>query len=365
MAHATALTLPARPRLQRADGKSFGDFLRAVKDSGDPWREGVRLRGCRHLEEVYGSGYVTKTAMSEDSGQAGGYLVPLDYSIELLKVVAEDSFIFPRARVVPMAAAETLCPVVSATKAQAAGTAPYFGGALFTWGSSQAPTETEPTFRQLALKAWDLLGYAVASNQLLDDVGPEGEDALVEVFGRAAAWYAEYAFLQGTGSANQMPEGIVNAPGALAVSRNTPNTIGAADIGNMASSLLPYSWRHAIWATHPSALTKIMQISSFIVNGDPDLADGGMAGMLMSRPVFVTDKLPALGSRGDLVLFDPSLYVIGLRQEVLVDVSTHVNFTSNQTVFRVWLRLDGRPLLDGVVTLADGVKTASAIVVLV
>jgi HK97 family phage major capsid protein len=349
----------------RRDGQSFGDFLRTVKGANDPWRAETRHAAQARLEKVYGAGYVTKTAMSEDSGQGGGYLVPLEYSIELLKVVAEESFIFPRARQIPMAAAETLCPVVSATQAQAAGTAPYFGGALFTWGSSQAPSETEPTFRQLSLKAWDLLGYSVASNQLLADVSDEGEDALVRVFGQAASWYSEYAFLQGTGSARQMPQGVVNAPAALKVSRASPGTIGVADVANLATGLLPYCWRHAVWACHPSALTKIMQIGSFFLNGDPDLADGGMAGMLVGRPVFVTDKLPALGSAGDLVFFDPSLYVIGLRQEVLVDVSTHANFATNQTVFRVWLRLDGRPQLDGVVTLADGTKTASAYVVLV
>jgi HK97 family phage major capsid protein len=76
------------------------------------------------------------------------------------------------------------------------------------------------------------------------------------------------------------------------------------------------------------------------------------AGFLMNRPLFVTDKLPALGTKGDLMFFDPYLYVVADRQQVLIDTSIYDPnvFTKNQTMFRVWLRMGGRPMLANQIT---------------
>lgn len=346
--------------------RSFTNFLKAIKSHDH-----------RTLDTVYETGYtssplaVTKTAMGESSGSAGGYIVPLDYTLKLMEAFAEESFVYPRANVIPMTEAEMQCPKIDVETAQAAGTAPYFGGVLFKWGSEQAPAETEPAFRAESLKAWDLLGYAVIANPMLDDIGPAGENYLLKLFGRAAAWYAEFAFFQGTGTAAKMPLGILNAPATIVQNASAANSIVIADITKMTNKLLPYSWKNAIWATHPSCLAQIQSISQYYIN--IELMDGKrqgpQCGMLCTRPLFVTDKLPALGTGGNankgcLVLFDPSLYAIGERQQVLIDVSEHTLFQTQQTVYRIWLRLDGKPVLSNTITLADGSSTASGFIAL-
>lgn len=347
--------------------RSFVRFLKAVQD-----------RDEATLEKVYQTGYtswsstVTKAALSETSGAAGGYTVPLDYTARLLEVLSEECFIFPRANVIPMAANQLLCPKIDVETVQSAGTSGLFGGVKFTWGFEQAPPETaEPTFRQLSLNAWDLLGRAVVSNQFLADIGPVGEDYLINLFGKAAAWATEYAFLQGTGADQQMPLGVVKAVGmgSLAVTRQTTSTVTIQDITSMTAALLPQSWGRAIWAVHPKALTPIQQLAQYFIN----IELGGLhkkahqaAGVLSTLPLFVTDKLPAPGVNvdGDLVLFDPYLYVVGVRQEVLIDASPHPSFRTNQTEFRVWLRLDGKPENSNVITLVDGTTQVSPFVVL-
>ena len=77
----------------------------------------------------------------------------------------------------------------------------------------------------------------------------------------------------------------------------------------------------------------------------------------------MTEKLPALGTNGDLMLVDRSFYVIGDREYVLA-ASPHKNFLMNQIVLRVVSRFDGQPLLDKKVTLQDGTSTASPFVIL-
>lgn len=317
---------------------------------------------------------VAKAAMSESSGSAGGYLVPLDYSTLLLAAVDENSFVEPRATVLPMSSLETACPTVDFTTANSAGTGPFFGGIRFVWGQSgvvgSTPndttlTENEPRFRQARLKACDLIGQLVVSNQYISDLSPEGEAALMALFGRAAAWYKEFAFLQGQGSSNQQPVGILNSGTLLTVSpRATSSHIAIADIASMSAKMIPFGWNHSIWACSPSCLADVLKIAGFVPNEDPLGTEQGCAGSLMSRPLFVTEKLPAMGTKGDILFFDPSLYVIGNRMDVLIEASPHPLFSSFQTVFRVWLRVAGQPLTDGIITLADGSSTASAFVAL-
>jgi HK97 family phage major capsid protein len=345
---------------RKTPDKSFTGFLRAVRD-----------RDQRVLEKVYQSEYrsdasasVRKVAMGETSGAIGGFLVPLDYSLAIFSVIAEESFVYPRAHVIPMRSAEMLLPQIdNETVPAAAGVSPFFGGLIFRWGNEQSPAQTEPAFRQLSLKAWDLLGRATTSNQLLMDMGSEGEEALVRIFGQAAAWYLEYAMFRGTGTPTQMPLGILNAPAALNVNRGVALTISTVDVANMASRILPFCWKHGIWACSPSCIAQLGKLPNFFLNtGTP--CEDGHAGTLWTRPVFVTEKLPPLGTRGDIVFFDPSLYVLGIRQEVLVDVSPHSAFRNFQTDFRVWLRADGKPQLSDTITLQDQATTVSSIVVL-
>lgn len=364
--------------------KSFIDYLNLIRGADPRCPERNQYACQKVLEKDYGAGYVEKAAMSGLSGMTGGYLLPIDYSDRLLETIAEESFIFPRAKVIPMFSAEMQAPRVDVeTAPSAAGVSSLFGGLRFRWGMENVPQETEPTFRQGTFRAWDLLGYCTVSNQWLQDAGavqrtaearrPEAdpllkaEHYLLRLFGRAAAWYAEFAFLQGTGSAQQMPLGILNAPGSFVITRATTGVIAIADIVAMTSALLPYSWSNAIWATSPTALAQIQSLSQYFIN----IELGGMheltpkpCGALSTRPLFVTDKLPPLGATGDLILFDPSLYIIAMLQDVVVDVSPDTLFQTNQTVYRIWLRLDGMPMNSNTITLQDTTTKVSPFVVL-
>lgn len=380
--------------------KSLVDFMNLVRGASPNNPERNQYACQKALEQHYGSGYVekgyngelqrgreiTKAAMSVEQGLTGGYLLPQDYSDALLECVSERSFIYPRATIIPMYSLELQAPRVDAeTAPTSSGVSPLFGGVQFRWGLEDDPVETEPQFRMGNFHAWDLLGYAVASNQWLQDAGaiqptveslrPEAdpllraEHYLIRLFGRAAAWTAEYAFLQGAGAGLFMPLGILRAPATFAVTRAGAGLISAGDIANMSSRLLPASWGNgtALWAVSPTALSQVQQVDQYQVNVAPIELNSfhpRPCGFLSSLPLYVTDKLPPLGQRGDLVLFDPSLYVIAQRMEVVVDVSPDDLFRTNQTVYRIWLRLDGKPEFSSTITLQDTSTVVSPYVVL-
>jgi HK97 family phage major capsid protein len=289
--------------------------------------------------------------------------VPQQFSEQIQLLVAENTFIRPRAFVQPMTSAVLQIPYLDVTTAQAAGTSPFFGGLKMSWtAEAQTRTESEPQFKQLELRPWELSAYSVSSNVLLQDSGIE--KFLYQLFAQCIGWSEEYAFLQGNGVGK--PVGMLTCNANLAVTRVTTGKIMYGDVANMLSRLLPASFARAIWVVHPYGLTDLVQLrdaSGRVVWVD---ALGGatknIPGYLMGRPVFVSEKVPTYGTKGDLNLLDPGMYVIGDRMALEVAASEHVNFLANQMTWRVVERVDGQPWVEKTITLADGSSTVSPFV---
>src|SRR5262249_44177675 len=308
-----------------------------------------------------------KAAMAESSGIAGGYTVPPDFYNQLLAIVAENTFIRPRAWVQPMGSATLQFPFLDITTAQSAGVSPFFGGVQMYWTEeAQTRTETEPQFKMMELKAHELSGYSVSSNVLLQDAAFGLEKFLMNLFGQAIAWFEEFAFLQGNGVGK--PQGLISAGPALSQLRATANLIGFADIAGMWSKLHAACWGKAVWAFSPSAVPQLLQLKDGANRAIFISLDQGITKApnwsLLGRPAFPTEKLPALGTKGDLILVDPSFYVIGDRMQIEIAASEHVNFLKNQMTWRPVQRVDGQSWLDKAVTLQDASTTVSPFVAL-
>jgi HK97 family phage major capsid protein len=346
------------------------------------------------LKELYGASFSNwqfnqpgswgqKAALAEGAGVQGGYGVFPEYSGELLRIAIEDTVLASRARQIPMAAQEIHIPALDQTTAPgSAGQTAYTGGMVAYWtAEAAARQETEPKFKQVTLRANELSGYTLASRTLLADNGIALEALLGDLIRETVAWYLDYACFQGSG-ANQ-PLGVLNA-GALVTVSSRANTgkFGLPDAASMLGSLLPRSRRNAIWAMGPDTVQQLLQLSDtsgrvvFLPNFVPigPANYGGSQGsaqvmpdnnmILFGLPVYVTEKLPALGTAGDVLLIDPSYYLVGKRMDIEVAASEHYRFTNNQITWRFVARLDGQPWLDKAFTLQDTSRTLSAFVAL-
>ena len=136
----------------------------------------------------------------------------------------------------------------------------------------------------------------------------------------------------------------------------------------MLSALLPASYTRAQWWVSPTVVTDLLQLKDGANRAIFISIDQGATKppvwKLLNLPINITEKLPPLGTTGDVVLADPSLYVIGDRMMLEVAASEHVNFLKNQMTWRFVERIDGRPWLDGPITLQDGTTKVSPFVVL-
>lgn len=343
--------------------KNFGDFCLAVA-----------TKNYKRLEEVYKAqatddkgNVVQKAALAEASGSTGGYIVPPDFYQQLLAIASEKALIRPRAFVQPMASATLQFPYLDITTVQSAGVSPFFGGVQMYWTEeAQTRQETEPAFKMMELKAHELSGYSVSSNVLIQDAAFGLEKFLMQLFGMAIGWFEDYGFIQGSGAGK--PLGMLNSGATISYNRAQAGQVGYADVANMWSKLLPISWQSAIWMFSPSVVPQLLQLKDGAGRAVFITIDQGATvkpnWSLLGRPAYPTEKLPALGTKGDLMLVDPSFYVIGDRMQVEIAASEHVNFLRNQMTWRVVERVDGQPWLEKPITLQDAATQVSPFVAL-
>lgn len=328
----------------------LGDFLARVKN-----------RDTDGIIKHYWAAVEKSGNLSEVSGKQGGYLVPPDLNANIFRELSTGS-LFRRhgAYVHPMRSETCSIPTIDMLRTHAAGIAPYFGGFQPIWWNSEDAsklTKMATYFRELELRANPLGGYLYASNPFLQDA--LGADAwLYFIMSRGLAYYQDAAFFAGNGVG--MPNGVTGSGTTgpqVTVTRTTANKIVAADIQAMQTALLPASYEHAVWFAHPSALAQITALTGWIPNG---------LLMINGRPLVPADKCATLGKRGDLMLIDPTCYVIGDRLQVEIDYSPHepTAFLMNKSAFKAWSRVDGQPLINAPIVEQDGTTQTSPFVVL-
>lgn len=299
--------------------------------------------------------------MSGNTGAAGGILIPQEAYAQLMAVAAPLTVVRQRATIIRMRRRSISIPVLDQTGATA-GVPAFFGGIRAYWKDSGTQgTETAPTFRKSTLTAHKLMCYTLIENELMDDADLSLADFLAGPLGfpGAIAWNEDYAFFQGSGAGQ--PMGVVNAPATIAVTRTTSSHIKYADVVNIIASFMG---RNPVWTAHQSVLADLLIMEG--PSGNPAYlwgdASKGVPNTLMGYPIEFTDKNPALGSKGDLMLNDWGYYVIGDRQATTVNNSPHEKFSYDETVWVATHRVDGQPWLPSAITLADGSTTVSPFV---
>ena len=76
----------------------------------------------------------------------------------------------------------------------------------------------------------------------------------------------------------------------------------------------------------------------------PGGLSAGPYGSLFGRPVTPIEQCNTLGTEGDIILADLNGYILGQKGAMQSDMSIHVRFIYDESVFRFVLRIDGQPV---------------------
>ena len=317
---------------------SFDEFIK-VLESG---RYEPRLNELRQMVTSLGS--------------EGGFMVPEGFSAKMLDVALESEIVRPSAQIFPMDT-ETMKVPGWAGFDHTGGT--VYGGFDGAW-LAEAGTATReiPELRQIELKAKKLAIYTHASRELVES-GVNFESQLMAAMQKATSWHLDRAFIAGNGVGQ--PLGILNSPGVVTQAPEGgqgADTILHENLSNMFSRLHPSLINKAVWLANSSAIPQLLQLSIAVGVGGvhiPVMTESSNGQFkILTRPVIFTEKLPALGTEGDIVLVSLDQYAIGLRREIFIDKSNSVGWLQDLSDYRCIVRVDGMGSWSDVVTPENG-----------
>jgi HK97 family phage major capsid protein len=230
--------------------------------------------------------------------------------------------------------------------------------------------------RGCELTAKKMIVLAAVSGELAED-NTDFLPALEAAISRAMSKKLDRECLTlGTGAGR--PLAILNSEATVVVSKEAgqlANTLVFENVAEMWSRLAPGSHEVSWWLASPSTLPQLLGLTIKVKNvAGTENVGGSQAGifhaggptgwLLMGRPVLITSRVKPLGTKGDLILLDPTQYALGLRRQLAIERSPHVFFNSDRIAVRARWRGDGQPLWDKPRTLVEGPDTVSPFVVL-
>lgn len=340
---------------------SIGSFLQAV------WHKAEQYYP-ENIADLQQFRTKLKNAMAERVPSEGGFLVPETLRSQILMVALESAIVRPRARIIPMDSLRVPYPTIDDTTH----TSSVYGGVVGYWTEEAAAlTASQPAFGRIVLEAKKLTGYTEIPNELLQDAVEALDQWFNEMFPMALAWFEDVAFISGSGVGE--PQGFLNSPCAVGIDRATSNTVTFADVAKMYPRMLPASLRSSVWVCSPDVIGQLLQLTLGTLGSgaiSPPLWLTGMQGVegvdyqLLGRPLFVSEKMSALGSTGDLAFVDFGYYLLGDRQSMQISSSDQYKFANDLTAFRIIERLDGRTWIQSAITPENGGSTLSPVVLL-
>ncbi len=332
---------------------TFGQQMVAVVQAGRP---GGRIDP--RLFTAAASG-LNETVPSE-----GGFLVQQDFTNDLLQDLIKTGILAPKCRPQQISGPANSIKINGVDETSRVSS--RFGGIVGYWADeAEEKTKSKPKFRKIELNLHKIIGLCYATDELLADA------AALESFIRAA-FPSEFGFLvddaivNGTGAGQ--PLGILNAGCLIQQAKETgqkADTIMAENVIKMSSRIFASSYQNADWYINQMCLPQLYTMSIAVGTGGQlvFVPPGGLSvapyGMLLGRPVIPIEQCAALGDLGDIILANMNGYILAQKGGIRSDVSIHVRFIYDESVFRFVLRLDGQPVRASALTPYKGGATAT------
>ena len=340
--------------------QNLGDFAIAVARGSTPG--GQIDDRLRNIQAASGT--------NEAIPSEGGFLVGTDLAKPLLNQVFESGQVAKRCNRVPISggANSIKLPCIDETSRV---NGSRWGGIQSYWSAEAATTTaTKPKFRQLELNLKKLFGLCYATEELLQDSAALNA-VLSQAFTEEMAFKLDDAIINGTGAGQ--PLGILNSDALVTVAKEAgqdAKTVVFENIVKMYERMPGRSRKNAVWLLNNDIESQLFSMSLSVGTGGSSVyLPGGNVNespfsTLFGRPVIPIEQCATLGTVGDIIFADPSMYILAEKGGVQPASSIHVRFIYDEQTFRWTLRVDGQPVIAAPLTPYKGANTLSPFVAL-
>lgn len=304
------------------------------------------------------------SGMNETVPSDGGFLVQQEFANILLEETIKTGILAPKCRQQPISGNANGIKINGVDETSRVSS--RFGGIVGYWASeAEEKTKSKPKFRQIELSLKKLIGLCYATDELLQDAVAL-EAFIRQAFPSEFGFLVDDAIVNGTGAGQ--PLGILNAGSLVTVAKEAgqvADTILAENVIKMSSRLFASSFPNAAWYVNQMCMPQLYTMSIAVGTGGQlvFIPPGGLSaapyGMLLGRPVIPIEQCAALGDVGDIILADLNGYILAQKGGIQSDMSIHVRFVYDESVFRFVLRIDGQPVRASALTPYKGGATAT------
>ena len=330
----------------------------AVKSQGRQYDP--RLSRLDAIKAVQGS--------SEGIPEDGGYLLEPTVSPELLKPVHDFGMFSSAARPMPVLSTSNSGWINGVNETDMSAGLVWGGVIAYRVAEGATITVSKPKFRRLN---WQLKKYAALvydTDELLQDAG-QFQAVANQACNESIVFLQNDDIVRGDGAAGCW--GILSNGSLVSVTKETnqaADSVLSKNLSKMWQRLLPQSRSNATWFINSEVEPELDELS--IPAGtaalEPRFVTYGTDSVMRikGRPVVVTPFNSALGDKGDIILADMSAYLMWTKGGIQTAQSIHVEFLTDQNVFRFIARADGQPVLASAITPYKGASTQSNFVTL-
>ena len=339
--------------------KSVGDFLKTVRQAQNP---GAAIDD-RLLIGSGRSAVAPASFGSEGSAQDGGFLVPPQFAQEIFQLSLGEDSLLPMTDNVEITGNTMAFPKDETTPWGTNGIRAYWQG------EAASAVGTKPVLGLSTLRLKKLMALVPVTDELLDDTNALST-YLPDKIATSIRWKTNESILFGSGTG--LPVGCMTNATTVTVAKEsgqTTQTLLAQNLAKMISRLPPGSFGKAVWIVNNDVLPALftLTLGNYPIYLPTGMNPGGIQvspyGMLLGRPVFVSQHANTFSSAGDVLLADLSYYqTITKAGGMQTAISMHLYFDADLTAFRTTFRMDGQSKIAAPISPAKGSTTMSPFV---
>lgn len=330
---------------------NYGDFASSVAQVYLSQDVDPRLRIGAAAPSTFGG---------EGVGADGGFMIPTEFSTQIWGMSLEEDAFLPLTDNMPIGGNSMTFPSDETTPWGTDGIRAYWEG------EANAATATKPKIKPNTMRLKKLTALVPVSDELMADA--IGLSAfLAKKSAESIRYKTNDAIMNGDGAGK--PLGVVGHAAEISQAKETSqtaDTIVAENVVKMFSRNIHPA--RSYWVINPDSYP---QLPLMTIANQPVFTQPGSGikdapqGVLLGRPVIMSDTCQTLGDKNDINFIDFGSYrTLTKSGGIETATSMHLYFDASAMAFRAVFRIDGQPILGAVVTPPNSTITRSSHVTL-
>ena len=291
--------------------------------------------------------------LNEAVPTAGGFWVEQSLVGALLKAAYDTSAVANKCRRLPVGPGNNGLKLRTIDETSRASGSRWGGVQVYWEAEADSTTSKMPKFGRFELNLDKIMGVCYTTSELLQDAEQLGA-VITQAFSEEIGFKMSDGVIRGTGAGQML--GVLESDALLSVPKDAGQTADTVSSTNILGMWKACMGRASAYWFYNQELEDQLQLLTFPIGTGGVMANlfkpGGVGqdGTILGRPAIAVEQASGPGDVGDIILMDPTQYIIIDKGGLQTAESIHVAFLTDQSVFRFTYRVNGAPALKSKIT---------------